>query len=68
MAWLKSTNATVSSVACAGPEDMKGKSLNDQSSLHNDCVSTGEEENRPVQGPNVRLGLSRPQISWSTRP
>uniref|UniRef100_H2SW30 Leucine-rich repeat LGI family, member 2a n=1 Tax=Takifugu rubripes TaxID=31033 RepID=H2SW30_TAKRU len=40
MTWLKSTNATVSSVACAGPEDMKGKSLNDQSSLHDDCIST----------------------------
>lgn len=51
MAWLKSTNATVSSVACAGPEDMKGKSLNDQSSLHNDCVSTGEENHRPVPAP-----------------
>lgn len=50
MTWLKSTNATVSRVACAGPEDMKGKSLNDQSSLHNDCVSTGEDD------PDVSFG------------
>lgn len=41
MTWLKSTNATVSSVACAGPESMKGKSLNEQSGLQNDCMSTG---------------------------
>lgn len=43
MTWLKSTNATVSNVACAGPEGMKGKSLNDQGGLQNDCMSTGEE-------------------------
>uniref|UniRef100_A0A3Q2Q239 Leucine-rich repeat LGI family, member 2a n=1 Tax=Fundulus heteroclitus TaxID=8078 RepID=A0A3Q2Q239_FUNHE len=40
MMWLKSTNATVSDVVCAGPEDMKGKRLNDMSSLHNECIST----------------------------
>lgn len=43
MSWLKSTNATVSNVACAGPEGMKGKSLNEQSGLQNDCMSTGEQ-------------------------
>ncbi|KAJ4949358.1 hypothetical protein JOQ06_020873 [Pogonophryne albipinna] len=40
MTWLKSTNATVSDVVCAGPEDMKDKRLNDMTSLHNECVST----------------------------
>ncbi|KAG7461905.1 hypothetical protein MATL_G00196040 [Megalops atlanticus] len=40
MTWLKSTNATVSDVFCAGPEGMKGKRLNDLASLHNDCIST----------------------------
>ncbi|KAG9339147.1 hypothetical protein JZ751_024179 [Albula glossodonta] len=40
MSWLKSTNATVSDVLCAGPEDMKGKRLNDLATLHNDCIST----------------------------
>ncbi|XP_056606977.1 leucine-rich repeat LGI family member 2a isoform X1 [Triplophysa dalaica] len=39
MLWLKSTNATVSDVLCAGPEEMKGKRLNDMASLHNECVS-----------------------------
>lgn len=43
MTWLKSTNATVSTVACAAPEAMKGKSLNEQSGLQNDCMSTGEQ-------------------------
>lgn len=69
MAWLRSTNATVSSVLCAGPEHMKARSLNDQGSLHDDCVSTGEETRlvrRP--GPNVRLRVFRPQTSLSTRP
>uniref|UniRef100_A0A669E3Y6 LRRCT domain-containing protein n=1 Tax=Oreochromis niloticus TaxID=8128 RepID=A0A669E3Y6_ORENI len=40
MTWLKNTNATVSDVVCAGPEDMKGKRLNDMTSLQNECVST----------------------------
>ncbi|XP_033992618.1 leucine-rich repeat LGI family member 2-like [Trematomus bernacchii] len=40
MMWLKNTNATVSDVVCAGPEDMKDKRLNDMTSLHNECVST----------------------------
>ncbi|XP_028831457.1 leucine-rich repeat LGI family member 2a [Denticeps clupeoides] len=40
MMWLKSTNATVSDVFCAGPEEMKGKRLNDMTSLHNECIST----------------------------
>ncbi|XP_039996275.1 leucine-rich repeat LGI family member 2a [Xiphias gladius] len=40
MTWLKSTNATVSDVMCAGPEDMKDKRLNDMTSLHNECIST----------------------------
>lgn len=42
MTWLKSTNATVSDVVCAGPEDMKDQRLNDVTGLQNDCVSTGE--------------------------
>ncbi|KAG9274220.1 leucine-rich repeat LGI family member 2a [Astyanax mexicanus] len=40
MMWLKNTNATVSDVLCAGPEEMKGKRLNDMASLHNECIST----------------------------
>ncbi|KAJ8262067.1 hypothetical protein GJAV_G00161800 [Gymnothorax javanicus] len=40
MMWLKSTNATVSDVVCAGPGDMKGKRLNDLTSLRNECIST----------------------------
>ncbi|XP_070785883.1 leucine-rich repeat LGI family member 2a [Enoplosus armatus] len=40
MTWLKNTNATVSDVVCAGPEDLKDKRLNDMTSLHNECVST----------------------------
>ncbi|TDG99791.1 hypothetical protein EPR50_G00197870 [Perca flavescens] len=40
MTWLKNTNATVSDVVCAGPEDMKDKRLNDMNSLHNECIST----------------------------
>uniref|UniRef100_UPI0037E9464F leucine-rich repeat LGI family member 2a n=1 Tax=Semicossyphus pulcher TaxID=241346 RepID=UPI0037E9464F len=40
MTWLKNTNATVSDVVCAGPEDMKDKRLNDMTSLHNECTST----------------------------
>uniref|UniRef100_A0AAQ5ZC11 LRRCT domain-containing protein n=1 Tax=Amphiprion ocellaris TaxID=80972 RepID=A0AAQ5ZC11_AMPOC len=40
MTWLKNTNATVSDVVCAGPEDMKDKRLNDMTSLHNECIST----------------------------
>lgn len=42
MTWLKNTNATVSDVICAGPEDMKDKRLNDMASLQNECISTGE--------------------------
>lgn len=40
MTWLKNTNATVSDVVCAGPEEMKGKRLNDMTSLQNECIST----------------------------
>ncbi|XP_030636361.1 leucine-rich repeat LGI family member 2a [Chanos chanos] len=40
MTWLRSTNATVSDVFCAGPEEMKGKRLNDMASLHDECIST----------------------------
>lgn len=42
MTWLKDTNATVSDVVCAGPDDVKGKRLNDLTGLQNDCTSTGE--------------------------
>ena len=42
MQWLRSTNATVSDIYCAGPDDMKGKRLNDMASMHNECMSTGE--------------------------
>lgn len=42
MSWLKTTNATVSDVLCAAPEDLKDKRLNDMNSLHDECVSTGE--------------------------
>lgn len=48
MTWLKNTNATVSDVVCAGPEDMKDKRLNDMTSLHDECVSTGEETPEPA--------------------
>lgn len=40
MTWLKNTNATVSDVVCASPEEMKGKRLNDMTSLQNECIST----------------------------
>uniref|UniRef100_W5N3F5 Leucine-rich repeat LGI family, member 2a n=1 Tax=Lepisosteus oculatus TaxID=7918 RepID=W5N3F5_LEPOC len=40
MTWLKTTNATVSDVYCAGPAEMKGKRLNDIPSLHKECTST----------------------------
>ncbi|CAL1591158.1 unnamed protein product [Knipowitschia caucasica] len=40
MTWLKSTNATVSDVVCAAPEEMKATRLNDMSSLQNECIST----------------------------
>ncbi|XP_053484952.1 leucine-rich repeat LGI family member 2a [Ictalurus furcatus] len=40
MTWLKSTNASVSDILCAGPEEMKGKRLNDMTSLHDECIST----------------------------
>ena len=49
MSWLKSTNATVSDVLCAGPEAMKGKRLNDMTSLHNECTSTGEAGQKPLE-------------------
>ncbi|XP_068611838.1 leucine-rich repeat LGI family member 2a [Brachionichthys hirsutus] len=39
-AWLKTTNATVSDAVCVGPEDMKGKRLNDLTGLHDECIST----------------------------
>ncbi|XP_063043600.1 leucine-rich repeat LGI family member 2a, partial [Engraulis encrasicolus] len=40
MQWLRSTNATVSDIYCDGPEEMKGKRLNDMASMHNECMST----------------------------
>ncbi|XP_041925960.1 leucine-rich repeat LGI family member 2a [Alosa alosa] len=40
MQWVRGTNATVSDIFCAGPEDMKGKRLNDMASMHNECMST----------------------------
>ncbi|KAG5849517.1 hypothetical protein ANANG_G00111540 [Anguilla anguilla] len=40
MTWLKSTNATVSDIVCAGPDDMKDKRLNDLQRLQSDCTST----------------------------
>lgn len=40
----------MSDVVCAGPEDMKGKRLNDMTSLQNECVSTGEKQLFPDQG------------------
>ncbi|KAG7330131.1 hypothetical protein KOW79_006353 [Hemibagrus wyckioides] len=40
MTWLKNTNASVSDILCAGPEEMKGKRLNDMTSLHDECIST----------------------------
>lgn len=49
MGWLKNTNATVSDVVCAGPEDMKDKRLNDMASLHNECISTGEDKLNQLQ-------------------
>lgn len=39
--WVKNTNASVSDILCAGPEEMKGKRLNDMTSLHDECISTG---------------------------
>lgn len=43
MTWLKNTNATVSDVFCAGPNEMKGKRLNDLPIPPGECMSTGEE-------------------------
>ncbi|XP_018615040.1 leucine-rich repeat LGI family member 2a [Scleropages formosus] len=40
MSWLRTTNATVSEVVCEGPDEMKGKRLNDLASLQDDCIST----------------------------
>ncbi|KAM9500923.1 leucine-rich repeat LGI family member 2a [Clarias gariepinus] len=40
MMWVKNTNASVSDIMCAGPEEMKGKRLNDMTSLHDECIST----------------------------
>lgn len=40
MIWLKNTNASVSDVMCAAPEELKDKRLNDMASLHNECVTT----------------------------
>ncbi|KAK2860543.1 hypothetical protein Q7C36_004709 [Tachysurus vachellii] len=40
MTWLKNTNASVSDILCVGPEEMKGKRLNDMTSLHDECIST----------------------------
>lgn len=41
MLWLKKTNATVSDVYCAEPEEMKGILLKDFPEKHAKCVSTG---------------------------
>ncbi|KAJ8366263.1 hypothetical protein AAFF_G00363250 [Aldrovandia affinis] len=40
LTWLRSTNASVSDVTCAGPGDMQGTRLNGLASLPSDCVST----------------------------
>lgn len=55
MTWLKNTNATVSDVVCVGPEDMKGKRLNDMTSLQNECVSTGEKHLSQLPFSHVQL-------------
>lgn len=63
MTWLKNTNATVSDVACAGPEDMKDKRLNDLTSLQNDCISTGEQNlNQLVSCHHMYKTLLVPQL------
>ncbi|XP_041086123.1 leucine-rich repeat LGI family member 2-like [Polyodon spathula] len=40
LTWLKTTNATVSDVSCAGPAELKDKKLNDLQSLNHKCTST----------------------------
>uniref|UniRef100_A0A672GLC0 Leucine-rich repeat LGI family member 2-like n=1 Tax=Salarias fasciatus TaxID=181472 RepID=A0A672GLC0_SALFA len=51
MTWLKNTNATVSDVFCAGPNDMKGKRLNDLPIPPGECISTDfvRHQSIPVQ-------------------
>lgn len=46
MTWLKNTNATVSDVPCAGPNDMKGKRLNDVPIPPGECTSTGNVKSK----------------------
>ncbi|XP_024146053.1 leucine-rich repeat LGI family member 2b isoform X2 [Oryzias melastigma] len=51
MTWLKNTNATVSDVPCAGPNDMKGKRLNDVPIPPGECTSTDfvRHQSIPIQ-------------------
>ncbi|XP_038128321.1 leucine-rich repeat LGI family member 2-like [Cyprinodon tularosa] len=51
MMWLKNTNATVSDVFCAGPNDMKGKRLNDLPIPPGECISTDfvRHQSIPIQ-------------------
>ncbi|CAN9510367.1 unnamed protein product [Ophioblennius macclurei] len=51
MTWLKNTNATVSDVFCAGPNDMKGKRLNDLPIPPGECISTDfvRHQSIPIQ-------------------
>ncbi|XP_077575088.1 leucine-rich repeat LGI family member 2-like [Stigmatopora nigra] len=51
MTWLKNTNATVSDVLCAGPNDMKGKRLNDVPIGEGQCMSTDflRHQSIPIQ-------------------
>ncbi|XP_023816846.1 leucine-rich repeat LGI family member 2 [Oryzias latipes] len=51
MTWLKNTNATVSDVLCAGPNDMKGKRLNDIPIPPGECISTDfvRHQSIPIQ-------------------
>ncbi|XP_069571478.1 leucine-rich repeat LGI family member 2-like [Brachyistius frenatus] len=51
MTWLKNTNATVSDVFCSGPNDMKGKRLNDLPIPPGECISTDfvSHQSIPIQ-------------------
>ncbi|CAK6958480.1 leucine-rich repeat LGI family member 2-like [Scomber scombrus] len=51
MTWLKNTNATVSDVFCAGPNEMKGKRLNDLPIPPGECISTDfvRHQSIPIQ-------------------
>ncbi|XP_056136459.1 leucine-rich repeat LGI family member 2-like [Lampris incognitus] len=51
MTWLKNTNATASDVLCAGPNDMKGKRLNDLPIPPGECISTDfvRHQSIPIQ-------------------